>query len=63
MTTLLILGPIENSVSVKQCPRTQWIWAFNSMLNFLQIDDSHPGIKMVVCATLNDEASLVYHNA
>ena len=35
MTALLVFGPIKNSVLVKHCPRTQWIWAFNIILNFL----------------------------
>ena len=35
MTALLVFGQIKNSVLVKHCPRTQWIWAFNIILNFL----------------------------
>ena len=35
MTALLVFGPIKNSVSVKHCPKTQLIWAFNIILNFL----------------------------
>ena len=69
VTALLTLGPIKNSVSVKQFTRTQWIWVLLSCEVSWQRDHSHPAIKKVAAILqyailffLNDETSLVYHN-
>lgn len=69
MTALLTLGPIKNSVSVKQFTRTQWIWVLLSCEVSWQRDHSHPAITKVAAILqyailffLNDETSLVYHN-
>ena len=65
MTALLIFDPIKNSISVKQRPRTQFEHLTACQISW-QIDDSRPdkkGCCRMVCAILNDEASLVSHNA